>query len=128
MTEYAVHGYLAEAQRLLTLWGAWQRALNAGYRIGYPTSVAFLHAGEARGNDVKLDDPSAEVIDRLVCRIKHLSPKIYSALLYWYVYEMSVRDCAERCRCSERIFKNRRIFGEHFIAGALAVGAVEKSA
>jgi len=113
-----------EARRLLAIWGAWHRCyLSRSFRLGYPSSVAFVHAGEARDElpDAAPENPDAERVDRILCRLKAVSPAVFRALFCWYVLELSQRQAAEYCRCCDRVYKNRRSDGEYFVAGALMI-------
>ena len=120
MAADALDSYLSEAQRLLYIWGAWQRSISAGYRLSYPKSVPFIHASEVRADAVDVDDPVAEHIDRILGILNRISEKKFQAILCWYVYEMYTWQAAQYCKCSEKAFKTYRECAEYFVAGALS--------
>ena len=117
---------IKEAQRLLAIWGKWLRENNAQYRLGYPTSAAFIHAGEVRTTyqpDLCVGGVEANelagAVEQVMCRLKRSAPTIFKAIVAWYALDMTNMDAAKHCRCSDRIYRSRRAMGEYYVAGSL---------
>jgi len=113
---------LDEARRLLKIWGKWERSIaGRSYRISYPGSVAFTHAGEQREEPIPVaENPIAETIDKILCILKRTSHIAFKAVFCEYCLETTNLEGADYCKCSEAVYKKRRSYAEHFVAGAIA--------
>ena len=118
--ERIVISHIDDVRALLKTWAEWQRT-GTGQNIGYPKSSAFIHADEGRetctannSNDV------AEKVERAMCILKSISPMLFQCLLCEYLYELTIREAAERLKCGEKTYRLRRQEAEYFIAGKFA--------
>lgn len=113
---------IEEVRRLLKLWAQWlQWGDGGGGCRGYPSSVAFIHAGQSRdsGNVVRIDNEEANQVERAMCQLKLINHRIFQALIFEYVTGDTNKEAARRLKVSEPTFRAWRAYGEYFIAGKI---------
>ena len=124
---------LEKAQQMLKAWGAWLRSGGAReFRLSFPHSAPFTHAGEGRGDRVPpgyVENHDAEAVEKMMVWLKGHSYENYLALECRYVNQLSVSEATSRCRCSMATYQKRCSAGEWMVVGTLIAPALnEKTA
>ena len=120
MSDKIVINNIDDVRALLKAWADWQR-MGTGQNIGYPKSSAFIHADEGRETGTaNCTNCIAEQIERTLCILKSISPLLFQCLLCEYLYELTNQQSANKLKCSEKTFKNKRKEAEYFIAGSFS--------
>jgi len=118
--EVIVINHIDDVRALLKTWAEWQR-IGTGQNIGYPKSSAFIHADEGRETGTANNTNTvAEKVERAMCILKSISPLLFQCLLCDYLYELTIREAADKLKCSEKTYRLRRKEAEYFIAGKFA--------
>lgn len=107
-----------DVRMILKTWADWVRS-GTGENLSYPKSSAFIHADEGRETSATYcSNEVAEKVERVMCLLKSISPMLFQCLLCEYLYELTNQEAADKLKCSEKTFKNRRKEAEYFIAGS----------
>lgn len=116
---------LEEVKQCLAMWGEWLRD-GAGFRLGYPTSVAFAIKS---GKPTPLySDDVAERIEMCMCQLKQRHASLYWALYYYYYWELSQDQCAVRLKIGRTKFTEDKKQGEVWLDGIYFSEKYKKSA
>jgi len=112
--------HIDDVRALLRAWAEWVRT-GTGHNIGYPKSSAFIHADEGRetcaGN---CSNTVAEKVESALCILKSISPILFQCLMCEYLYELTIKEAADKLKCGEKTYRLRRKEAEYFIAGKFA--------